>query len=77
MFIVSLTLSVISDFLLRKKILTVAQCRKSFNSFGFYLPAIALICLGYVSADEPKLAIFLLILSVGLNGAQYVGFMVS
>lgn len=38
---------------------------------------IALIGLGYVSADQPTLAIVLLILSVGLNGAMYVGFMVS
>lgn len=77
MFILSLSLSVLSDNLLKRKILNVAQCRKIFNSIGFYLPMVALIGLGYVSSDQPKTAIVLLVLSVGLNGAMYVGFMVS
>lgn len=77
MFILSLSLSVLSDHLLKCNVLTVGQCRKVFNSVGFYLPMIALIGLGYVSSDQPKTAIILLVLSVGLNGAMYVGFMVS
>lgn len=76
MFILSLSLSVLSDYLLKRKTLTVGQCRKLFNSLGFYLPMLALVGLGYVSAEQPRLAIVLLILSVGLNGAMYVGFMV-
>lgn len=76
MFILSLSLSFVSDYLLNRKVLSVSQCRKIFNSIGLYLPMIALIGLGYVSQDAPGTAIILLILSVGLNGAIYVGFMV-
>lgn len=76
MFILSLALSFVSDYLLNRKLLNVSQCRKIFNSLGLYLPMIALIGLGYVSQDEPGTAIILLVLSVGLNGAIYVGFMV-
>lgn len=37
----------------------------------------ALIALGYVTADEKDLAIFLLVIAVGVNSATYLGFQVS
>lgn len=77
MFLLSILLSFVSDYLLNRQTLTVGQCRKIFNSIGLYLPMIALVGLAYVSNDQPTTGIFLLVLSVGLNGAIYVGFMVS
>lgn len=37
----------------------------------------ALIALGYVTADEKDLAIFLLVVAVGISSATYLGFQVS
>lgn len=37
----------------------------------------ALVALGYVTADEKDLAIFLLVIAVGINSATYLGFQVS
>lgn len=44
---------------------------------GHWVPMCALIALGYVTADETDLAIFLLVVAVGMNSATYLGFQVS
>lgn len=44
---------------------------------GHWIPMCALIALGYVTADEKDLAIFLLVVAVGINSATYLGFQVS
>lgn len=44
---------------------------------GHWVPACALIALGFVTADEKDLAIILLVVSVGINSATYLGFQVS
>lgn len=46
------------------------------NSAGHWVPMCALIALGYVTADEKDLAIFLLVVAVGINSSTYLGFQV-
>lgn len=44
---------------------------------GHWVPMCALIALGFVTASEKDLAIFLLVVAVGINSATYLGFQVS
>lgn len=44
---------------------------------GFWGPAVALVCLGYITKDQVTLGVVLLVLSVGLNAGVYVGFQVN
>lgn len=44
---------------------------------GHWIPMCALIALGYVTASEKDLAIFLLIIAVGINSSTYLGFQVN
>lgn len=48
-----------------------------FLRLGHWIPMCALIALGYVSASEKDLAIFLLVIAVGINSSTYLGFQVS
>ncbi|XP_055837640.1 putative inorganic phosphate cotransporter [Episyrphus balteatus] len=67
----------ISDFLNKKKYLSLSVSRKLFNSIGHWVPMVALIALGYVTAEHKKLAIALLTIAVGVNSATYLGFQVN
>ncbi|ALC42296.1 MFS15, partial [Drosophila busckii] len=53
--------------------------RKFFNSLGMWLPMLALLGLGFITARDGdfKLAIALLTLAVGTNAASYLGFHVN
>lgn len=77
MYVVTIIMSFLSDWLLNRNLLSVGQCRKLFNSIGIFIPMIALLGLGYVSVDSPILIIVLLTVCVGVNGATYVGYMVT
>lgn len=44
---------------------------------GHWIPAAALIGLGYVKPDNPDLAVTLLTIAVGINAATFVGFQVN
>ena len=48
--------------------------RKFFNSVGVYLPAVFIAAAGYSGCDSFLVIVFL-VLAVGVNGAQYAGFM--
>ena len=48
--------------------------RKFFNSVGVYLPAVFIAAAGYSGCDSVLVIVFL-VLAVGVNGAQYAGFM--
>lgn len=45
-------------------------------NIGHWVPMCALIALGFVTSDEKDLAIFLLVVAVGINAATYLGFQV-
>lgn len=44
---------------------------------GHWVPAATLIALGYVTAENPDLAVTLLTIAVGFNAATFVGFQVN
>ena len=69
----------VADFLNRRSVMPLAFSRKLFNSLGQWVPMVALLGLGYISAggDSYKLAIALLTVAVGANAATYLGFQVN
>lgn len=73
MWIISLAVSPISDYLINRGYMSVWNGRRLFNSIGHWLPGIALIILPFLR--DPVQAIAMLTISVGLNGATYCGYM--
>lgn len=71
--ICSFPISYISDVLIKRDVLTVQASRKICNTIGEWIPAIALIGLGYVTKEEPGIARGLLIFAVASNVAIYCG----
>ncbi|XP_065369042.1 putative inorganic phosphate cotransporter [Calliphora vicina] len=77
MFLLSFVFSAIQSLLSKRKCIPLSVSRKLFNTIGHWIPMISLIGLGYVSADQTTLAIVLLTITVGINGATYLGFQVN
>lgn len=77
MLILSLIVSKLSDFLIQREILSLNTSRKLFNTIGFWIPAISLVALAYISKDQITLAISLLTIAVGFCSACYVGLFVN
>ncbi|XP_050350972.1 putative inorganic phosphate cotransporter [Nymphalis io] len=75
MYLLSFPIGFMSDYILKKKWMTITACRKLSNSIGHFGPAIALIGLSYVPAGSVALAVTLLTCVVGLNAGHYTGFM--
>ncbi|XP_035730522.1 putative inorganic phosphate cotransporter [Vespa mandarinia] len=71
--ILSFPFSYFSDLCIRKKIITLEVSRKICNTIGQWIPAIALICLGYINKEQPELAVAILIIAVASNIAAYCG----
>ncbi|XP_033323679.2 uncharacterized protein LOC117218986 [Megalopta genalis] len=71
--ILSFPVSYFSDLLIRKGVISVGTSRKICNSIGQWIPAIALIALGYVEKEHPEIAVALLILAVASNVFVYCG----
>ncbi|KAL6258331.1 hypothetical protein P5V15_010417 [Pogonomyrmex californicus] len=71
--IVGFPISHISDLCIRRNIVTTETSRKVCNTIGHWIPAIALIGLGYVRQDQPELAVGILIIAVSSNIAAYCG----
>ncbi|KAF4517149.1 hypothetical protein B566_EDAN006448 [Ephemera danica] len=76
MWIFGLMLSCISDWMLSRKCYSVGTSRKIGNSLGHYGSAIALIVLGYVSADA-TVAVAILTLAVACNAGTMIGYQVN
>lgn len=77
MWIFSMILSPIADFLTNRRILTREFSRKLFNSIGLWGPMCALIALAFVHKGDKTLAVALLTIAVGINSATYCGFQVN
>ncbi|XP_052741362.1 putative inorganic phosphate cotransporter isoform X2 [Bicyclus anynana] len=76
MYMLSFPIGFMSDYILKKKWLSVTANRKLSNSLGQWGPALALIGLSYVPAGHVALAVALLTAVVGLNAGHYTGFMI-
>ncbi|CAG5042955.1 unnamed protein product [Parnassius apollo] len=77
MYILSFIFSWSSDFLVNRNITSLPTARKIFNTIAFWGPAVALLGLSYIPAGHLTLAVAILTITVGLNGAHYVGFLIS
>lgn len=71
--IVSFPVSYLSDLSIKRNIVTTQTSRKICNTIGEWIPAAALIGLGYVKQDQPNLAVGILILAVSSNVAIFCG----
>ncbi|KAK6638161.1 hypothetical protein RUM44_008589 [Polyplax serrata] len=63
-----------ADFAFEKNWLTVVASRKIFNTLGFWIPAAALVALGFITEEQKTMGVVLLVLAVGFNAGQYTGF---
>ncbi|XP_053390940.1 sialin-like [Mercenaria mercenaria] len=67
----------LADFLRKRGYISTTTARKVFNSIGNILPAIGITIMGNV-ADNPGIAVAMLILGVAMSGCQYgSGFIVN
>ncbi|KAH0956061.1 hypothetical protein HN011_010903 [Eciton burchellii] len=71
--IVSFPISYVSDLCIRRNIVTTQTSRKICNTIAHWIPAIALVGLGYTRQDQPELAIGILIIAVSSNIAACCG----
>ncbi|CAG9824281.1 unnamed protein product [Phaedon cochleariae] len=76
MWIFSIFISHVADFMLTKPYFTHTSVRKIINGIGQFGPAIALIAVSYTGCDK-WLTVALLTIGVGLNGGIYSGFKVN
>lgn len=71
--IISFPISYYSDLLIKRNIFTIQTSRKVCNTIGQWVPAAALIALGYVDKEHTNIAVALLVLAVASNIAIYCG----
>ncbi|CAL4122351.1 unnamed protein product [Meganyctiphanes norvegica] len=76
MWIFSIFIGHLADFLISKRYISKTTSRRLFNSIGTYCPMICLVGAGYAGCDS-TLVITLLTLAVGINGGIYSGYMLS
>ncbi|KAG0719988.1 putative inorganic phosphate cotransporter [Chionoecetes opilio] len=76
MWVFSLGAGQLADHLRSKGHLSTTNTRRLFNSIGIYGPMVCIVLVGYAGCNR-GLAILLLCLGVGLNGAVYSGYMGS
>lgn len=77
MYLLSFVFSWAADRVNNRGILRLGTARKLFNTIAFWGPAAALLALSYLPAGNLALAVSILTVTVGLNGAHYVGFLIS
>lgn len=77
MWVLCIVFSQLSDFLTNRKYIKIVTARKLFNSIGLWLPALAMIALGYVDRKDTTLAVSMLTLAVGFNSGGYVGYLIN
>ncbi|CAH2242828.1 jg11761 [Pararge aegeria aegeria] len=77
MYVLSFVFSWCAELMVNKKICSLGTTRKIFNTIAFWGPAAALLVLSYIPAGHLPLAVAMLTVTVGLNGAHYFGFLIS
>lgn len=76
MWISSLFLSTLADWLISSKRMSITSTRKLLNTVGQFGPAICLAVVSYTGCNR-VLTLFLLTIGISLNGGIYSGFKVS
>ncbi|EDW09103.1 putative inorganic phosphate cotransporter isoform X2 [Drosophila mojavensis] len=77
MFCMSFVFSAIAMQLNKRNCISTEVSRKLFNSIGMWVSMCSLIGLAYVTADQSTMAVALLTVTVGFNGACYLGFQIN
>lgn len=76
MWIFSIMISWVADWMISSNRLNHTKTRKIINSIGQYGPAVCLAIASYTGCNRP-LTVALLTIGVGLNGAIYSGFKIN
>ncbi|XP_045101821.1 putative inorganic phosphate cotransporter isoform X2 [Portunus trituberculatus] len=76
MWLFSMVVGQLADYLQTSGRLSTANTRRLFNSIGIYGPMVCLVLVGYAGCNR-TIAITLLCLGVGLNGATFSGYINS
>lgn len=76
MWVFSIFISNVADWMIIKKNISHTVTRKIINSIGEFGPALALVIASFTGCN-PTLTVFLLTMGVGLNGGIYSGFKVN
>lgn len=76
MWLLSMVISVIADWMISSKRFSLTATRKIINSIGQYGPGIALIAASYTGCDR-AMTLAILTIGVGLNGGIYSGFKIN
>lgn len=76
MWLLSMFISVIADWMISSKRFSLTATRKIINSIGQYGPGLALIAASYTGCDR-ALTLAILTIGVGLNGGIYSGFKIN
>lgn len=76
MWLFSMFISFIADFMIYSNRFTHTSTRKIINSIGQYGPAICLIIASYTGCDR-VLTVAIITIGVGLNGGIYSGFKIN
>ncbi|XP_015524838.1 putative inorganic phosphate cotransporter isoform X1 [Neodiprion lecontei] len=77
MWILSFPTSYISDWTLKRGWVSTGKSRKICNTIGHWIPAIALIALGYVDKSQTVLAVAILVIAVAFNVGTLCGYQVN
>ncbi|XP_077289176.1 putative inorganic phosphate cotransporter [Arctopsyche grandis] len=77
MWIGSVLLSFISDYLVNKEIFSPTVSRKVFNSIGTWIPALGLIILGYIPPGYEIAAVSMIICIVAVSSGMNMGYMMN
>lgn len=75
MWLISLAVCPVSDFLINRQYISVSTGRKLFNSIGHWVPALTLIALPFMRG--PFEAVALLTIGIGFNGFTYCGYILN
>ncbi|XP_015524856.1 putative inorganic phosphate cotransporter isoform X1 [Neodiprion pinetum] len=77
MWLLSFPFSWFSDYVIRRGWVSRAVSRKVSNSIGHWGPAVALMGLGYATAEHTVIAVVILVFAVGLNAGSLCGYQIN
>ncbi|KAL5286727.1 hypothetical protein ACFFRR_008002 [Megaselia abdita] len=73
MWLMSYVYIITADIIMKNNCLSLTALRRTYNSIAFYVPAAALIAIGFVNEDQKPIAIALITLNIGVNSAATIG----
>ncbi|XP_072382754.1 putative inorganic phosphate cotransporter [Diabrotica undecimpunctata] len=77
MWLTSLFLGPLADFIIDRGYVSLIRSRKIFNSIGFFIPALALISISFIQSDNKWLIETILVITVAFNAGHYSGFNIN